>query len=210
MSFYTQLLETYGVNKPIFIEDIKKQFAYDNYIIQKIDYLVKKGNVKRFEKGIIYLPEYVDLGNNKIEVGVNVYDIINSKYIQNNTIGYLGGASLKNMLNFSTQVPNTIEIVSNNASLSIRKFQIKNINIILRKSKVNITEDNASVLMFLELISNLKEEELKDRGNIDKLRRMLLEKKIYLQQLLKYSKYFKNVDLGILGEKEVFSVFTSR
>lgn len=196
MTFYEKLYKKYEVNKPILLEDLKKKFRNEKNIVKKINYLVKKDKVKRFEKGIYYIPEYVMLGKNKLEVGLDVYEVIDAKYIKNNTIGYLAGANLKYMLGLSTQVPIKYEIVTNNVKKDVEKIKIKNIDITLRKSKVKITKNNVKTLMILELISSLKEEELfgdDSRRNNKIIKDYFKKENITEKQFNKYIKYFKTL-----------------
>ena len=51
-------------------------------------------------------------------------------------------------------MPNVIEIYTNNEKSRVREITINNLKVILRKSRVNITNDNIYVLSFLELMNS--------------------------------------------------------
>ena len=50
-------------------------------------------------------------------------------------------------------MPNVIEIYTNNEKSRVREITVNNLKVILRKSRVNITNDNIYVLSFLELMN---------------------------------------------------------
>ena len=53
------------------------------------------------------------------------------------------------------QVPTAIEVVTNNETMWVRETKLKNRSIILRKSRLPITKENADVYTILELFSNI-------------------------------------------------------
>lgn len=60
-------------------------------------------------------------------------------------------------LNFllSNQVPNTIEVITNNETRRVREIKIRNRRVILRKSRCPITNDNYKAYTIMELFSNM-------------------------------------------------------
>ena len=81
------------------------------------------------------------------------------KYISRNSRvdGYYSGYTFANQLGLTTQVPYTIEIVSNQASAKCREVSVKNQKIMLRKPRTEITNDNYSVLQLLDLLKDLEQ-----------------------------------------------------
>jgi acyl-CoA reductase-like NAD-dependent aldehyde dehydrogenase len=69
--------------------------------------------------------------------------------------GYYSGYTFANMLGLTTQVPYTIEIVSNGASAKCREVSVKNQKIILRRARAEINKENASILQLLDLLKDL-------------------------------------------------------
>ena len=60
--------------------------------------------------------------------------------------GYYSGYTFANQVGVTSQVPVTIEIVSNEASAKVRDIKIKDQTIRLRKPKTTVIKDNAKVL----------------------------------------------------------------
>ena len=66
--------------------------------------------------------------------------------------GYYSGYTFANQVGMTLQVPVTVEIVSNRASAKVRDIEIKGQTIRLRKPKTTVTNENAKVLQFLDLL----------------------------------------------------------
>ena len=149
-------------NEPIFIEDIKEyiiQFYKDeekekifNNVKEILNRLNKENIIKTAYKGIYYIPKTnifgeVPLPNNKI---------IQYKYLTDklgNVKGYITGANLFNKVGLTTQVPNIIDIVTNECKNN-NKYENKNLNVIIRKPKIEINTDNYKYLQLIDLIEN--------------------------------------------------------
>ena len=149
-------------NEPIFIEDIKEyiiQFYKDeekekifNNVKEILNRLNKENIIKTAYKGIYYIPKTnifgeVPLPNNKI---------IQYKYLTDklgNVKGYITGANLFNKVGLTTQVPNIIDIVTNECKKN-NKYENKNLNVIIRKPKIEINKDNYKYLQLIDLIEN--------------------------------------------------------
>lgn len=149
-------------NEPIFIEDIKEyiiQFYKDekkekifNNVKEILNRLNKENIIKTAYKGIYYIPKTnifgeVPLPNNKI---------IQYKYLTDklgNVKGYITGANLFNKVGLTTQVPNIIDIVTNECKNN-NKYENKNLNVIIRKPKIEINKDNYKYLQLIDLIEN--------------------------------------------------------
>ena len=149
-------------NEPIFIEDIKEyiiQFYKDeekekifNNVKEILNRLNKENIIRTAYKGIYYIPKTnifgeVPLANNKI---------IQYKYLTDklgNVKGYITGAILFNKVGLTTQVPNIIDIVTNECKNN-NKYENKNLNVIIRKPKIEINNDNYKYLQLIDLIEN--------------------------------------------------------
>ena len=79
------------------------------------------------------------------------------KYIlrRGKRIGYYSGYTLANRMGLSTQVPFTIEITSNYAPAQVRELTIKNHKYIIRRPVVEVTEENVTVLQFLDCLKDI-------------------------------------------------------
>ena len=109
-------------DEPLFLEEIK-QYVINNYKTNEINILKKNINViinrmcknnilKQFYKGIYYKPVNNIFG----EMPLDKNKVIIKKYIKDengNIKGYITGAKLFNQLGLTTQVPNIINIVTN-------------------------------------------------------------------------------------------------
>lgn len=75
----------------------------------------------------------------------------------------------------TTQVPTTIEIVTNNETMWVREIKMKNRSIILKKSRIPIIKENVDVYTILELFTNIDT----NQYNIPYILKQILEKNIY-------------------------------
>ena len=56
----------------------------------------------------------------------------------------------------TTQVPYTLEIVSNAASANVRQVDVKGRKVVLRKPKTMVTAQNYRILQFLDLLKDIE------------------------------------------------------
>ena len=123
--------------------------------------MAKTGEIKRFQKGIYYIPEKTIFG----ESSLNPADVIRRKYLSDdkNQYGVLTGQALLNNWGLTTQVPNVIEISTNNETNRKRQVQVGGQAVILRRSRTPITNENATLIEFLEALSSI------DFNNVEQL-----------------------------------------
>ena len=151
MSLYRQLLDEFGYNEPFFTDEI----TYENYsrawLYKELAKLCDDGAIIRFEKGVYYIPTQTILGASTI----NPKKVIEKRYIRGagRVYGYYGGQILMNQLGLSTQMPNVLEVYTNNEASKVRDVDIGRQKVRLRSSRVDVTENNAAVLSFLETSS---------------------------------------------------------
>ena len=109
MTLYEMLLDEYGYGNPFLFEEIK----FNNYslpwIKKELNKLTNDNRIVRYERGIYYIPEKTILGNSSL----NPQKIIEKKYLSNYS-GYYSGLSFANKIGITTQMPNVIEIYTNN------------------------------------------------------------------------------------------------
>jgi len=183
-------------NEPIFIEDIKEyiiQFYKDeekekifNNVKEILNRLNKENVIKTAYKGIYYIPKTnifgeVPLANNKI---------IQYKYLIDkfgNVKGYITGANLFNKVGLTTQVPNIIDIVTNECKNN-NKYENKNLNVIIRKPKIEINNDNYKYLQLIDLIEN-KDNIYVEVDYIDEIiYNFIQENDLQFEKILKYAR----------------------
>lgn len=150
-----RLKNKFGVNQPIFTNEILE--VMKDYSRPRVFQLIKKAeqdeSIVKFDKGIYYIPTKTRYGNSLI----SVEQVIKKKYISDNdeVFGIYGGLQMQQNFLITLQVPNTIEVVTNKETMWVRETKLKNRNIILRKSRIPITKENANAYTILELFSNI-------------------------------------------------------
>ncbi len=204
MTLYETLLEQYGYNEPILTKEIQFNNYSKPWIYKELNRLCDNNQLKRFEKGIYYIPKQTPFGSSILNPG----KVVERKYIKSDseTYGYYSGYYLLNLLGISNQVPNVIEVYSNNESSKMRDVKVGTQNVRVRKSRVNITRENAAVLMFLELmnvidVSNLDAE--KKKIIIDFITRFNVSR----QDITRYSPAYPDKAMRAMIESEmIYSV----
>ena len=57
MAFYDYLMNSYGYNEPIFVESLRFEQYSRPWLFKEIRKLCENGKLKRFDKGIYYIPQ---------------------------------------------------------------------------------------------------------------------------------------------------------
>ena len=200
MTLYDVLLETYGYNEPILTNEIQFNNYSKPWIYKELKRLCDSGEIKRFEKGVYYIPKKSPLGMSLL----NPAKVVEKKYIKRNedVCGYYAGYYLLNLLGLSTQVPNIIEIYSNNESSKVRDIRIGSQNIRVRKPRVDITSENAPVLAFLELM-NIVDVHSLDNEKKKTIEKYLSDYNISRKDITKYSPAYPDKAVRTMVESEV-------
>jgi hypothetical protein len=151
MTLSEYLKEKYGLNEPIYVEEI----AFKNYsrpwINKELKKMVDSGEIKRFDTGIYYFPQKLFFGDSCLDPR----KVVERRFLSGGgeIYGYIAGGSLLNMAGLSTQVPNLIELVTNNESTRVRDISVGNQRVRARRSRTTVTKENASTLQFLDLMN---------------------------------------------------------
>lgn len=204
MSLYGTLLERFGYNEPIFSDEISFESYSKPWIYKELNKLCAEGVIVRFDKGIYYIPTQTVLGKSIL----NPRKVIEKKYIRSNerTYGYNGGQVLLNQLGLSTQIPNMLEIYTNKESSRVRDIDIGNQKIRLRRSRVNINDDNAAVLCFLELMNDISVANLDD-ADVSIITEYIASKKIKREDITRYAPdYPDKVMRNLIVSEVIYSV----
>ena len=202
-----RLKNKFGVNQPIFTNEILE--VMKDYSRPRVFQLIKKAeqdeSIVKFDKGIYYIPTKTRYGNSLI----SVEQVIKKKYISDNdeVFGIYGGLQMQQNFLITLQVPNTIEVVTNKETMWVRETKLKNRNIILRKSRIPITKENANAYTILELFSNIDIKKYLDDTSIQReVIHFIKEKEIKLKDLYPLtgafpSKTTRNImESGIINE----------
>ena len=160
-----RLKEKFNTNEPIFTNEILETFSeYSRaYVFRLIDKAERKGEIVNFDTGVYFIPTKSIIGTSTI----TAEDVINKKYIgyKDDIYGIYSGLNLQNLFSVTTQMPNTIEIVSNNESMRCRKIVIDGRTVVLRKSRCRIDRTNAQAYTVLQLLSEMgKAPDMDDRA----------------------------------------------
>lgn len=153
MEFLQYLIDTFGYNEPILSEEMSFNGFSKPWINKQLAKLVSSGELMRFEKGVYYVPKNTLLGPSKL----NPQKVIERKYIadRDGRNGYYSGASFMNQIGLSTQVPNIVEIYTNNEPAKVREVNVGTVRVLLRKARTTIDGTNVAVQSFLELMNSV-------------------------------------------------------
>lgn len=151
MTFYQYLLDRYGSNEPILLAEIQFEKYSKPWIYKELRKMCDNGQLIRYEKGVYYIPTKTVLGISTL----NPRKVIEKKYISSagNTQGYYSGITFLNQIGISTQMPNRIELYTNNENSTVREITIGKQKVLLRRARTTITPENADVQSFLEMMS---------------------------------------------------------
>lgn len=151
---YQYLKENYEENDPIILAELKIKDMTENNIRQQLKKLTDEGMIKRFDKGIYYLPRKSIFQSGSLP---SIEKVLEYKYLRdkNQLCGYVSGQLFFNQIGLSTQVPMQYEIVSNKATTDYRETVLAQSRIIIRSPKVPVTEQNYTILQFLDLMKDV-------------------------------------------------------
>lgn len=184
-----RLKEKFNTNEPIFTNEILEMFSeYSRaYVFRLINKAEKNGEIIKFDIGIYFIPTKSIFGISTI----TVEDVIEKKYIcyKDDVYGVYSGLNLQNMFSATTQMPNTIEIVSNNESMRCRKIMLDGRKIILRKSRCKIESKNAKAYTILQLFSEMGNCEINERTK-EAIARYMAENNVNNSDLISLAKVF--------------------
>ena len=204
MTLYEYLLQQYGTNEPIVSAQITFKEYSRPWIMKQLKSLCEDGKLIRFEKGIYYIPTDTVFGKSIL----NPRKVIEKKYINDgeNTIGYYSGITFQNQLKLTTQMPNVIEIYTNNETTNVRYVMVGKQKVILRKARTTINSTNVAVLSFLEMMNNVMPQTL-DREKKNRIAEYINSNGITKQDIISYATVFPDKVMRNLIESEaIFSV----
>ncbi len=179
----TYLMENYGYNEPIFLNDLSIEGLSENAVRQSVKRLVASGFLERYDNGIYYIPKRGGLLEKSY---LDPSMVIIRKYVENqlNKYGYITGLSFANQLGLTTQMPAVIEIVTNRESTNGRMLMVGNQKVRVKKSSISVSEDNAELLQLLDAIGQAeKYTELTIEETVDILITYIRKKKFTKGQL---------------------------
>ena len=154
MVLYNYIREHYKEAEPIFFSDLEREDITRSALNQQLKKLCDKGLLEKYDVGVYFIPKKTLLNST---IGPNADMVARYRFISkgNNIDGFYGGNSFANQIGISTQVPQVVEIVSNNTNSSDREVRIGNRRFYVKRPIVQITKENVYVLQMLELLKNL-------------------------------------------------------
>lgn len=152
---YDYLVNCYKEGEPIFFSEILVEGISRSAVNQQMKNLCNKGLIKKYDKGIYYIPKKTML---KSDIGPDADMVARYRYITKGEeiYGYYCGNTFANQIGISTQVPRKIEIVSNNSNSSPRDVEIGGRKYFVKKSNIYVNSENVYVLQLLDLLKNIE------------------------------------------------------
>lgn len=200
MQFFDYLLQKFGVNEPIMSNEIEFEDYSKPWIYKQLNTLVLQGKLIRFEKGIYYIPTQTVFGKSLL----NPRKVIEKKYISGSDgrVGYYSGITFQNRLGLTSQVPNMIEIYTNNETSKVRDVFVGSQKVLLRRARTRITDSNVAVLSFLELMNDVTPAFLDDERK-ELIREFIVSNGITRRKITEYAPVFPDKVMRNLIESEV-------
>ncbi len=186
MELINTLQNQYGANEPIFFDEIAK--AGKKYtrarIYQLINTALDSGILARFGYDCYYIPTQTPFGQSLL----NPRRVIEKKYIQDNDeiYGYYTGMTLLNMFGITTQMPNVIEIYTNNEATKSRRVNINNQTVIVKKARTKIDKSNYREMMILELFNIMDKDAINSQAS-QKIIEYMKSNNITIKDVMQYA-----------------------
>ncbi len=200
MTLFESLLQQYGVNEPILSSELSFGGYSRPWIYKQLNQLCEEGKLVRYEKGVYYIPTQTPFGKSLL----NPRKVIERKYISQGgeTVGYYSGITFQNQLRLTTQMPNVIEVYTNNETTRSRDVYVGKQKVRLRRARTRITAANADVLSFLELMNDLTSDLLNDEKKAI-IARFISDRKITRKDISTYAPVFPDKAMRTLIESEI-------
>lgn len=203
MNLLEYLINEYGYNEPIFVNEILFENYSRPWLFKQLKKLVDIGELKRFDIGIYYVPKKMPWGDSFPDS----YKVVEKRFLSdgNKTYGYVAGLTLLNKSGLSTQMPNFVELVTNNETTRVRDLKVGGVKVRARRARTIITNENAKTLQFLDLMNSIS---IKSIGEDEKimLNCFVRDSGVTLNGVTKYSSLYparamKNlIESGVINE----------
>lgn len=206
--YITNYINNCPYNEPIFVKTMKEQILetikkHKDQVSKNINVILsrleEKKVIKRYQtengelKGIYYKSYVTKFG----ETTLDKYKIILHKYLQtddNKIKGYIYGAKFYNILGLTTQVPNVINIATNDC-INNNIYKDKKLNITIRKPKIKINDENCKYLQLLDILENKDNIEFDVNNANIILYKYIKEMNFDFEKILLYIYKTKNIKL---------------
>ena len=188
--FVNEIKRKFNINEPIFTEELMELFSQYSrpYVFRIINEMEKTNELVRYTKGVYFIPKKTFFGLSTITAD----SVVEKRYLKelNNVYGIYSGLKLLNLFSITTQVPNVVEIVTNNETMRCREIEVNGRKFILRKSRFEINKNNADMYMLLQVFNDLDAKTKLDDFAQRRLTSFIKEKGINLSKLLNLAMKF--------------------
>ena len=200
MSFGIYLKDKYGCNEPIYIKEIQFKNYSRPWIFKELKKLVDSGEMKRFDTGIYYFPIKMFFGDSFLDPR----KVVERRFLSNgyDVYGYIAGVSLLNLTGLSTQVPNLIELVTNNETTRVRNINVGTQRVRARRSRTTVTKENVTALQFLDLMNSVKPTAMGETEQF-MLRKYIRDSGVTRNAVTQYAGFFPAKAMKNMIESEV-------
>ena len=208
--FIQRIKDNYKFDEPIFIENILALFPEFTraYVFRLIKQAETNGELIKFSRGVYYIPKKTFFGYSTLTSSM----VANNKYITDgkSVYGIYSGLTLLNQFLVSTQIPNVIEIVTNNEATRKRIVNIDGMRFVVRKSRFEITNDNYNYYSLLQFFLELGIKPNLDKFAKQKIKKYMKEKRINQERLIRLAMKFpaqtlKNlIGSGVISGTKIF------
>ncbi|MCL2047906.1 MAG: hypothetical protein FWG87_04170 [Defluviitaleaceae bacterium] len=187
MTLCSYLKDKYGYNEPIYTEEIQFKDYSRPWIFNELKKMVENGKIKRFDLGIYYFPIKMFFGDSFLDPR----KVVERRFLSSgdDVYGYIAGKSLLNLTGLSTQVPNLLELVTNNETTRVRNINIGTQRVRARRSRTTVTRDNVAALQFLDLMNSIIPTEM-DETEQFMLRKFAKDSRVTQDAIMQYAVFF--------------------
>ena len=203
--FADKLESRFGLNTPIFADEIVEYFGeYTRaYVFRLIKKAEQDGELVSYSRGVYYIPRKTFFGKSTICAEM----VAEKKYLRdgNEVYGVYAGINLLNQFGITTQVPNTLEIVTNNETTRKRSVEIAGKKFIIRKARCEINALNYLEYTILQLFNDMNTKDRLDDFAKAQISSYIRKNNITMEKLLAMSAFFppltvkKMIGSGVLN-----------
>lgn len=207
MTLYSYLFKKYGYDKPIILQELKNDSNISKKNLRQLLYsLKKKDKIERYSNGIYYFNKETIVGRSTL----NFENVIINKYISNGEeiYGIFSGLYLLNLYDLTTQIPSSFEIITSKTSSKKREVLINGMKVIIKKSKIKITNENVKIVELLTIFKYLTLDEVME--NKKRFIEIINEFKLNKDALNSYISYFPKRVGELLIRSELIYEFASK
>lgn len=204
MTLFDYLLSKFGANEPFFTTEIRYENYSKPWLYKELNKLCDEGKIIRYERGLYYIPTQTVFGPSILDPG----KVIAKKYIFDGSevIGYYSGMTFLSQLRLTTQMPNVVEIYTNNEPSNIRDTYVGKQKVLLRKARTTINRSNAAVLSFLEMMNSIPPKFVDDEKKAI-IEEFISNNRITRKNISEYAPLFPDRAIRTLVESElIYSV----